>query len=163
LADQKLLAIYLNDHLAGAVMGRELAKRALGRNRGNEFGRFLADLVADIEADMESLEAVMSALSVSRDRLKATSGWAAEKAGRLKLNGRFTGYSPLSRLLELEVLSLGVEGKRSLWRSLRHTLRSDPRVAAFDFDALERRAESQRAELERQRLRAAEEALRAAG
>ena len=37
-------------------------------------------------------------------------GWVAEKAGRLKLNGSLLTYSPLSRLVELEGLSLGVEG-----------------------------------------------------
>ena len=37
--------------------------------------------------------------------------WSAEKFGRLKLNGQLSGYSPLSRLEELEILALVAEGK----------------------------------------------------
>jgi hypothetical protein len=39
----------------------------------------------------------------------------------LKLNGQLRGYSPLSRLDELELLQIGVAGKRRLWRALEHT------------------------------------------
>jgi hypothetical protein len=38
------LAIYLNEHLAGATVGRELARRAAANNRGSSHGSFLADL-----------------------------------------------------------------------------------------------------------------------
>jgi hypothetical protein len=155
----KFLDIYLNDHLAGATAGRELAKRALSENAENDFGRYLGGLVSDIESDIGSLEDLMERLEVSTDRLKTTAAWVLEKVGRLKLNGQLWGYSPLSRLVELESLALGVEGKLSLWRSLAHTLESDSRVKGFDFEALIRSAERQRAELEVQRLRAAEQVL----
>lgn len=32
------LATYLNDHLGGSATGRELARRTLQANRGNEYG-----------------------------------------------------------------------------------------------------------------------------
>ena len=35
-------------------------------------------------------------------RAKDGAAWVAEKLGRLKTNGQLTGYSPLSRLVELE-------------------------------------------------------------
>jgi hypothetical protein len=146
----KLRAIYLNDHLAGATGGLELAKRSRAQNEGNEYGGFLAELVREIEEDRKTLETLMDRLEVGRDRLKL---------GRLKLNGQLTGYSPLSRLLELELLSLGVEGKLSLWRSLKQAAPSDDRLREFDFEALIRRAQAQRRRLERHRLRAAKEAL----
>lgn len=47
--------------------------------------------------------------------------WAAEKLVRLKLNGRLRGYSPLSRLLELEMLHIGITGKLELWQALQRT------------------------------------------
>jgi hypothetical protein len=50
-----------------------------------------------------------------------------------------TGYSPLSRLEELEILTLGVQGKLLLWQALA--------------------ADSQRRRLGRLRLEAASEAL----
>jgi hypothetical protein len=36
----------------------------------------------------------------------------------LKPNGQLRGYAPLSRLLELETLLAGINGKGALWRAL---------------------------------------------
>src|SRR5215213_8693100 len=98
----ELLPIYLNDHLAGATAGTELARRAAGSNEGTEYGEFLAKLADDIDADKRQLEAIMDRLGVKQDRAKIGVAWIGEKAGRLKPNGRLTSYSPLSRLIELE-------------------------------------------------------------
>jgi hypothetical protein len=155
-----LLATYLNDHLAASVAAGELARRTAGSNRGSSYGEVLAELAAEIDEDRRTLEQLMDALGARRDRVKTKLTWAAEKAGRLKLNGRLLSYSPLSRLEEIELLSLGVEGKLGLWKSLSTALADDPRLSGFDLDALCDRARSQRRRLERQRLRAAEEALR---
>ena len=157
--DRRLLATYLNDHLAGATAGRELVRRSAGANRGNTYGAVLAELAGEIESDRHQLEALMRGLDIGVDRLKVAGGWLGEKLGRLKPNGRLLGYSPLSRLVELEVLSLAVQGKLSLWRSLRAVADEDPTLAAVDFDRLIERAQRQLRTLGRQRLQAAREAL----
>ena len=157
--DDKLLGIYLNDHLAGAVIGLEVARRTLGSNEGTVYEPFLRDLVQAIEEDKAELENLMDSLGLSQDRLKQGTAWVAEKAGRLKLNGRLTGYSPLSRLIEFEGLFLGVAGKRSLWRSLKQVADHDSRLAVTDFDKLITRANEQLEGLEEHRLKAAAEAL----
>jgi hypothetical protein len=154
------LSIYLNDHLAGSTVGVNLARRAAGSNQGTSYGPVLEALAGEIQEDRQSLLDVMERLSVDEDRLKTALAWGAEKAGRLKLNGELRGYSPLSRLEELEALSLGVEGKLALWRTLQRTHGSDPRLSGMDLDELVRRARLQRRRLESQRARAAEEALR---
>jgi len=137
----------------------KLARRAAESNEGMSYGPVLATLAAEIQEDRQSLLDVMERLSVGQDRLKLALAWGAEKAGRLKLNGELRGYSPLSRLEELEALSLGVEGKLGLWRTLQRTRGSDPRLSGVDLDELVRRARSQRRRLENQRARAADEAL----
>jgi hypothetical protein len=152
-----LLATYLQDHLAGATVGVELARRAASSNRDSSYGRVLAELAREIEEDRDTLEKIIGDLDVGKDHLKVTLAWTGEKLGRLKLNGRLLSYSPLSRLEELELLSLGVEGKLLLWRALRETL--EVRVAGVDLDELIKRARSQRRRLETQRLKAAAEAL----
>lgn len=157
--NDKLLSIYLNDHLAGATAGYELAKRALSSNEGTPYGTFLAELVREIEEDRATLQDLIRRLGFSQDRLKRTAAWAAEKVGRLKLNGQLTGYSPLSRLIELEGLRLGVEGKLGLWKTLLDVSNQDPRLAVCDFDELIRRALAQIEGLEKHRLEAANEAL----
>lgn len=154
-----LLAIYLNDHLAGATVGRELARRAASSNRNHpDYGSFLSDLAREIDEDRRALLTIMSRLNVKVDRLKVLAGWGGEKVGRLKLNGRLRGYSPLSRVVELEALSLGVHGKLSLWRSL-DRLNLGTQTADTDLVELQRRAQDQLERIEAHRQHAVDEAL----
>lgn len=159
MKNRKLLRIYLNDHLAGSLAGLELAKRTLSSNDGSALGDYLRDFIAEVEEEREELKKLIEALDFPQDRLKVSAAWVAEKLGRFKLNGQVTGYSDLSRLLELEGLSLGVEGKISLWRSLQQVAGTDPRLAVADLDRLLKQAERQREELEAHRLAAAKIAL----
>jgi len=94
---------------------------------------------------------------VGQSKLKPLGALLAERLGRLKLNGRLWGYSPLSRLDELEALQLGVTGKRRLWRALEHTRSGELR--GFDFGALAERATEQLVRLEALHLKAAALAL----
>jgi hypothetical protein len=151
--EQKLLAIYLNDHLAGSVLGSELTRRVARENRGTQLGEFLERLVVEILDDRQTLESVLRATAVRPSPIKPRVAWALEKVGRLKLNGRIRSYSPLSRLLELEGLTMGIAAKRSLWEAL--ALAADPRLAAFDFDALRARADAQLEGIEPHRREAA--------
>lgn len=156
-----MIAIYLNDHLAGATAGLELARRARGEYPGTDLGAFLTGLADEIEEDRETLERLMARVDAGPDRLKLAAAWAAEKVGRLKLNGRLRGQSPLSPLVELEGLALGISAKAGLWRMLREL--GEPRLAGTDFDALVARAERQLAELEGHRIAAGRAALRSDG
>jgi hypothetical protein len=157
----KRLSTYLNDHLAGATGGLELAKRTRGSNEDSPYGEFLTLLEREIDEDRETLKAIMDRLDIDKNQLKVSLGWMAEKVGRLKLNDQLVGYSPLSRLVEFEALMLGVTGKLALWRSLQHVAGGDGRLAEFDFGALIERAERQQSGLEELRLKAAAEALTA--
>jgi hypothetical protein len=159
VADAKLLSIYLNDHLAGATMGIELTRRALRANRGTEFGRFLEELLREIEEDRRTLESVMDALDVPKSAVKPRLAVVAERLGRLKLNGQVTGYSPLSRVLELEGLTMGVAGKLSLWRNLRDGAGFGDRLQGIDLDDLIARAERQLSSIAEHRVAAARLAL----
>lgn len=137
------LAIYLNDHLAGATGGVELARRAAARNRGQAaFGQPLARICKEIEEDRSTLEQIVDRLGFSQNRVKPAAAWAAEKLGRLKLNGRLRGYSPLSRVLELEGLSMGITGKMALWETLAD-LEGVERLGV-DFTQMSARAAEQR-------------------
>jgi hypothetical protein len=153
------LDVYLNDHLAGAMVGAELSRRAAENNRGTTLGDFLARLHREIVEDRQTLQRVMTALGVERSALKPAAAWVLEKAGRLKLNGQIRGYSPLSRLVELEGLETGVSGKRALWQALSSSFDGDPRLAQFNLDGLIARAEDQLEGIGEQRLFAALEAL----
>jgi hypothetical protein len=75
--------------------------------------------------------------------VKNVVAWTGEKAGRFKLNGRLTSHSPLSAVLEIEVLIAGVNGKRALWRVLHSLADEDARLRAAQLDELIVRADSQ--------------------
>lgn len=154
-----LLAIYLNDHLAGATAGQELARRTAASNRSSEYGPVLERLATEIAEDRRSLLGIMDALQVGVDPLKVWTAWGMEKAGRLKLNGRLIGYSPLSRIVELEGLALGVTGKRALWRTLEQLQAELPVLDQTQITSLRERAERQLELLEIQRLKAVAEAF----
>jgi hypothetical protein len=154
----ELLAIYLNDHLAGATAGVELARRLRASNDDDpEFGPALVEICAEVEADRETLKAVMDRLGVGQSKLKPAAAVLGERLGRLKPNGRLWGYSPLSRLDELELLQVGVVGKRRLWKALEHTHADD--LSGFELGALTERATSQLRRLEALHLKAASLAL----
>jgi hypothetical protein len=146
-----LLATYLNDHLAGATAGRELARRAASNNHGSPLGQFLSVLAQEVDEDRDALLALMAELQIGTDRVKVLGGWAAEKLARLKPNGRLLSYSPLSRLLEIEGLLLGVRGKLALWQALEVIQPHEPGLATTDLAALAQRAERQLSELEQHR------------
>ncbi len=157
--DVKLLGIYLNDHLAGSAAGLELARRAARENRGTPLGDFLATLATELQEDRAMLQQVQRALNIPRDHLKQGTAWVMERLSRLKLNGRLLRSSPLSRMMELEGLFLGSQGRRLLWRLLKRLARTDRRLGGFDFEVLIARTEMHLRGLERWRLLAADTAF----
>ncbi len=155
----RLLGIYMNDQLAAGALWREVAKRAQGQNDGTELGDALGRVAGAIAEDVATFEQVMRRLGIRRNPLKPAGAIAAERLGRLKLNGRLRGYSPLSRFVELDFLTMGIEGKKIMWANLRDFADLALRLPDVDFEALIERAEIQRAELEPFRARAGRQAL----
>jgi len=150
-------AVYLNDHLAGATAGLELFRRAARAQRGTDRGAELARLRDEVQEDRDALVELMHAAGVSVRAYKVLGGWVLEKAGRLKSNGHLLTRSPLSDLVELEGMRLGVEGKGCLWRAL--LALDDPRLSRARLERLAARAEAQVGTLEELRLGAARAVL----
>lgn len=159
MASAKGLETYLNDHLAGAAAGSELASKISSECAGTRFGPFLAELAREIEQDKVTLEGLMERLGIQQSPVKQAAGWIVEKVTRLKLSETMTGDQDLKRLLEFETLSLGIEGKLSMWRALIEVSDSYAELAAIDLARLAKRAESQRSDLEVHRLQVANAAL----
>ncbi len=143
----RLLSIYLQDHHAASAGGLALARRALGPRH---------PLAQQIARDRNALESVMRQLSTSPSRMKVGMVRMAERAGRLKLNGKLFARSPLSSVVELETLVVGVRGKEALWTALK---RADVSLEDIDLEALVESARAQGVELETLRLNAAAEAF----
>jgi hypothetical protein len=154
---REYLGIYLNDHLAGAAGGVELAFRAAQARRNSSEGEQLRRLAADIASDRGALLSIMRSLRIPARRYKSMAAWVAEKAARLKLNGRLLSRSPLSDLVELEGLRLAVEGKAAGWRTLLGIADQEPGLDADRLQELVRRANAQISRLEELRVTTAAE------
>lgn len=150
-AHADLLAVYLRDHLTGATGGLELAERAARARRGTPAGAELARLARGIAEDRETYRALMADLGVEVSRSRVVLAWVGEKVTRLKTNGRLVRRSPLSDLVELEVLYLGVSGKEAGWQTLRIVAEQDERLDVARLDPLIARAREQVETLERLR------------
>lgn len=148
------LRTYLQDHAAGSQMGVGLVERAAKNNESTELGAFLDQLAKDIVADQDSLHEIMDALEASRSHLKEVLANVGEKAGRLKPNNQLTGYSALSRVVEIEGLLLGVTGKQALWEALESVAGTHPELDPETIRTLRERAEAQIEGLRVHRLRA---------
>ena len=154
-----LLGIYLNDHLAGSAGGLELAKRLADGHRDTAAADDLAWLVEQVAEDRDALIQILVQLKLPRTRYKEPLAWAAEKVGRLKPNGHLLDRSPLSSVVELEGMKLGVTGKLSAFRTLRTLADTDTRLDPAVLDELINRAQEQIARLEQLRVRAVVEAF----
>jgi hypothetical protein len=141
------------------VVGENLAKRIVRQNEDNEYGRGIAKIAKEIEEDKATLLKVMDRAGVRRKQVRLALARVTELGTRLKPNGRLVGYSPLSRVLELEGLTIGITGKLELWRSLEALDGGSAETGGMDFAALAARAEDQRDRVEDLRVRAAREAL----
>ena len=115
---KRRLATYLNDRNAILVGGTQLAARAAAANEHQPYGPPLRAVEAGLREDRELLDAIMAAHDVSPDRLKSTAAWVGERVGRLKPNDQITGYSPLSRVVELDGLTAIVTTLLSTWEAL---------------------------------------------
>jgi hypothetical protein len=153
--DNPHLATYLNDHLAGSEAALELLDHLAKEHAGTQIAMLATGLREDIAADRRELEALMARLGISQGTARKAVGWLSEKATQLKLNLDDPGGGGL-RLLEIfEALSLGIEGKRLLWRSLKTAAVYNPELQGTDYQKLEQRADEQRIGVEPFRMGAA--------
>jgi hypothetical protein len=116
--DGQLLGVYLQDHRALMVAGRELAARMSRSGRPDAERAVARELHGDLTDDLAALDVLLAQLGRHPDQGKAGGAWLAEKVGRLKLNGRVVRGSPLSAVTELEGLRMLLESARALWSSL---------------------------------------------
>jgi hypothetical protein len=154
-----LLGAYLSDHVAGARAALDLIEKLRSHNEGTPLAAHLAELAGEIEADREVVAQLLERIGEAKNLVKQVAGGVAERLSRARLDRRVTGSAELSRLLELEMLALGIEGKLALWHALRPVAVTNPDVAALDLDDLVARAQAQRQGVEVHRLEAAARAF----
>lgn len=155
------LANYLNDHLAGSVAALSLMALLRDRCPDPETAAGLATIRAGVLEDRKTLLSLMRKQGIARRPLRIAAAWITAKIGQLRFRYGGTPIDGLRLLHGLELISLGIEGKTSLWRALRETAQETPELAWLDFDALVAGSEGHRQAAEALRLQAARAAFTA--
>jgi hypothetical protein len=153
---ENALSTYLADHLAGSVHAIELAKNLKEESHDEKFTETISLLLSDIETDRETLKGLANSVGTDASKMKELTAWLGEKVSRLKLGDARSNLGTLERL---EVLEIGIYGKRALWRALSAIAPTDRRLQGFDFHLLSNRAQDQLSIVEDLRLQAARKAL----
>lgn len=126
-----LLELYLSDHLTGATAGiGRITRMANDFVDTPMFGR-LGQLVDEISAERAFLIQLIDDLGLDRKPYRQAVAWVGERVGRLKSNGKIVERSPMTMLLETELMRGAVMGKLGMWQMLEvqaPTLGLDPKV-----------------------------------
>jgi hypothetical protein len=153
------LATYLNDHLAGSVVAVELMGNLETAYADTPIANFVNGIRLEVEADQRELQQLMSQLEISESRTRQASAWLTEKLTELKLRLDDSAHGNLRLFESLEALSLGIEGKKSLWLALAAAAEISPQLRLLDYKRLQARAEQQRGRVELKRIEIAKVAL----
>jgi len=157
--NDKRLLIYLNDHSAVMLGEADLARRCLSSNEESPLGEFLQKLSVEIENQRAMVTEMIERMGGAQNVVKQGAAWFAEKLGRLKLNDSLLAYSDLSRLVELEALSVAAQGRITMWDTLQMVGADDQRFSGITFSYFREQSEQQLVELSSRRRYAAAEAF----
>ena len=141
------------------MLGSALAEQLREENEGTSLGEVMASLAPQIEEDRKTLIDLMDRIGTSKNPVKQATAWVTEKATRPKFSGLTSGGPKVGTFMALENLTLGVEGKVSLWRALKEVPDQYGPLQSMNLDELIERAEEQRNALERERIAAGRRAL----
>jgi hypothetical protein len=144
----RLVAIYLRHHAAASKGGLGLFQRAARQQTSPEARRELPQLAAEVAEDRTVLLGFLDILGLPRPRFGERLVSWGEKLGRLKPNGTVIRRSPLSDIVELEAMNVGVQAKSLGWLTLRRMAETDHRLDVAQLDDLVRRATDQQERIE---------------
>jgi hypothetical protein len=152
------LATYLNDHMAGAGVAIDLLHAMKDRHEDEPLSQFAANILIGVEEDEATLRRVAKDLGSGSNIFKETAAWVIEKVSRMKLVAGSSGA--FGTFEALEFLSLGIQGKLSLWRALQVVSATDTRLSGLYYQKLISRAEAQYSNVEERRLLLAADAFK---
>ncbi|WP_425400157.1 hypothetical protein [Aeoliella sp.] len=148
----QLLRTYLLDHLTGGDTALQVLRDFEQQEARRTNSELAQRLLPEIEHDREVLRRLLQEVGGTTNAFRRFISWLSGKMSGLKFWWRLS--KELGPFEGLEVLSLGILGKRALWRTLQR-LQSDAGVFPNqDFDSLIQRAESQYTLVENGRMQA---------
>ena len=144
---RQALVAYLRDHLSGSDVALGVVHRLVSSDRTVVDRPLFQRLAKEFEEDRSAVRAVLNNLGASGRSIKRAAGIASGAVLSVTAGG---APGELSLVRTLEALSIGVQGKRCMWRTLQH-LRPPP--GGMDFLELEAKAIRQWEAIEERRRR----------
>ena len=117
--DRDLLNLYISDHLTGATAGMSRIERMAEANVDTPVFAELSMLAHEIRNERRFLEQLLEDLGFKQLPHRQAASWVGEKVARLKNNGRLVKRSPMTLVLEAELMRSAVIGKKGGWETLR--------------------------------------------
>lgn len=141
---RKLLELYLSDHLTGATAGRDRIERMANDFVDTPVFAQIASVSVEIRAERALLKNIIHDLGLAQKPYRQAAAATVERVGRLKGNGRVVRRSPMTLLLETELMRSAVIGKAGVWETLRDNsemLGLDPEVFSALVEAIDHQVE----------------------
>ncbi|WP_309132824.1 NAD-dependent epimerase/dehydratase family protein [Brevibacterium sp.] len=113
-----LLNLYLSDHLTGATAGVQRIERMTGAYIDTPVYAKLSEVAEEIRLERSFLLNLIRDLGMKQMPYRQAVSWVGERLGRLKSNGKVTERSPLTLVLEAELMRSAVIGKLGAWQTL---------------------------------------------
>jgi hypothetical protein len=149
------IATYLQDHLVGADSVLDLVKTLRTEYAQRPVGRFLTSLEPQLVWERERLHELAERFPPRAAFARRLAAWFGETGFEWKLAMDASAKDEFRLLEALEVISLGIAGKRLLWRVLERRAKAERSLAGLPYRKLSSSAARQRRELEPFRLEAA--------
>jgi hypothetical protein len=149
------LATYLKDHDAGSEAALQILDH-LEKHHGNEpVGDMARTLRPQFHEERAQVQRLLRSLDDSFSAPRRLFGWLSEKALQLKLMADDPDNGALRLLESVELLGLGVHGKRGMWIALEANKSCVAVLEKVPFAALIAQAEAQETLIESVRMGAA--------
>ena len=134
---RQALIAYLRDHLSGSDVAIRVVQRLGSTHDGTEDGMLFRRLSKELEEDRSVVRALLRGLGASGRSMKRVASYASGAVLSVTAGGE---PGDLSLLRTLEALSIGVQGKRCMWRALQNLRPTPFTVHGLDFVELEAKA-----------------------
>jgi hypothetical protein len=134
---RQALVIYLRDHLSGSDTALRIVQRLGSTHQGTEDGVLFRRLSEEFEQERSAVRALLTQLGASGRSIKRATGVASGIVLSMTAGGE---AGDLSLLRTLEALSIGVQGKRCMWRALQNLATAPATARGLDFVELEAQA-----------------------
>ncbi|RYD18538.1 MAG: hypothetical protein EOP88_22235 [Verrucomicrobiaceae bacterium] len=150
---------YLNDHLAGSASAIITIRHLVETLDDSEARDFFVKLEEEVEKDRALLEKLLTSAGMEVTTMIQVAGEVTGRVGFFKL--LWEGFQPgsLGLFEGLELLCLGIQGKRLLWVAMQEIAPWFPEWNDMDFAKLELEAIRQRDGVEAWRVEAARDTL----